>query len=434
MKFSRYLLVEKNHSGNVIVFSTITRAVVLLTSLNYENLLDGKTDTLSTEEIEELLKKHILINDGAVEENYVDFSLTLDRLSNQTFASYLAISTLCNFSCVYCYEKGQTKSKNTMSKEEIDNLILWYEKILISGRYKTCHIELYGGEPLLFFSDFKFFIDSMMVMCKKNSIKLEFSMTSNGYLLTSEKVNYLLKAGLKEVQITLDGLQPVHDSRRFLKTGEGTFETIISNIKDNLHSGLQFTIRIHFGKDNISDVKDLIKYLNDKNLKDNILLYFAPIHQTMEQINSQCSFCSKHIVSDYDEIADLLIDLYATAKEFGYKIPYYYTNGPCMVLSKDNCLIAPDGGIYKCVEMIDNNELCVGNVSENNYNDKYYDFVSAPILKKCFAEKCIFALMCGGGCMMQSYILYGNCENPICCKRAIENINRGLLQLNYGTL
>lgn len=434
MRLSRYLLIERNRSENVIIFSTITRAVVLLTSLNYENLLNGNLGSLSKREIEELLKKHILIKDGAVEENYVDFSLTLDRLSNQTFASYLAISTLCNFSCVYCYEKGQTKSKNTMSRKEIGNLILWYEKMLISGRYKKCHIELYGGEPLLFFSDFKFFIDAMTAMCKKNSIKLEFSMTSNGYLLTPEKVNYLLKAGLKEVQITLDGLQPIHDSRRFLKTGEGTFETIISNIKDNLYSGLKFTIRIHFGKDNLRNVKDLIKYLHDINLKDNILLYFAPIHQTMEQVSSQCSFCSKHIVSDYDEMAESLIDLYSTAKEFGYKIPYYYTNGPCMVLSKDNCLIAPDGGIYKCVEMVDNDDLCVGNVFDDNYNDKYYDFVSAPVLKKCFAKKCIFALMCGGGCIMQSYIHYGNCENPICYEKAIERINRGLLRLNYGTL
>ena len=159
MKLSRYTIIEKNSNGNYIVFSTITRAVVMLKQKEFELLSNGiRSDCISDSEYVDLLNKHIIVDDELNEDNYVDFDVNYDRLTTKTFTSFIALSTLCNFSCSYCYEKGQVSLKNRMSKENIDRLIVWYKKMVTAGEYKTCHIELYGGEPLLFYEDLHYFL------------------------------------------------------------------------------------------------------------------------------------------------------------------------------------------------------------------------------------------------------------------------------------
>ena len=430
MKLSRYTIIEKNSNGNYIVFSTITRAVVMLKQKEFELLSNGiRSDCISDSEYVDLLNKHIIVDDELNEDNYVDFDVNYDRLTTKTFTSFIALSTLCNFSCSYCYEKGQVSLKNRMSKENIDRLIVWYKKMVTAGEYKTCHIELYGGEPLLFYEDLHYFLVNLKASLVDIGVSLELGMISNGYLLDREKAKFLVDMGLKETQITIDGVKEIHDVRRPLKNGNGTFDKIINNIKTN--SGISFVIRISFDSTNIKDIEELVKFLDRENIHKNIILYFAPIHQTYQQLTDNCSFCSKAVIKDDDIIIETMIKLYRIAQQYGYNIPYCYTDGPCMTVSKDSCLISPCGDLYKCVEMIDKKELCIGNALNGGYSSRYYDFVSAPILKKCLDNHCIFVTMCGGGCLMQSLMETGNINEPLCNKKMLERVNRALLRMNF---
>ena len=432
LRLSNYLLIEKNNNGRYIIFSTVTRAVVLLEEREFQRLSLGKTEGLFSEnEIEELIRKHILVDKDLNEDNYIDFELHYDRLTTKTFTSFVALSTLCNFSCVYCYEKGQVKKCNRMSHSDIDKLVKWYDERLTAGDYDCCHVELYGGEPLLFFEDLCYFLNLLKKVLDRRSICLKLGMISNGYLLDQEKAAYLANMGLEEIQITIDGIREVHNSRRPLKTGAGTFDQILANIQRNQGMGFTFVIRISFDDTNIQPARELIACLDEYGLHENILLYFAPIHQTIAQQESTYSFCSKAVITDDNTLLHTFAALYSEAQARGYRIPYCYTDGPCMTVSKDSCLIAPDGGLYKCVEMIDEDELCIGNVFEGGYNSRYYDFVSAPVLKECLRKGCIFAPMCGGGCMMQAYMENHNCVTARCNRAFLEKMNRTLLLMNY---
>jgi len=432
LRLSNYLLIEKNDNGNYIVFSTVTRAVVLFGEQEFQCLSRGDAENIFPEDkIAELIQKQILVDKDLNEDYYIDFKLHYDRLTTRTFTSFVALSTLCNFSCVYCYEQGQVKKQSQMPHSDLDRLVKWYEKMLVAGDYDCCHVELYGGEPLLFFKNLCYFLDQLKEMLDRRSIRLELGMISNGYLLDREKAMYLANMGMEEVQITIDGTREVHNSRRPLKTGGGTFDQILSNIQSNQNQGFTFVIRISFDATNIQPARELITYLDELGLHENILLYFAPIHQTTNQQESTYLFCSKAVITDNANLLETFSILYAEAQAHGYRIPYCYTDGPCMTVSKDSCLIAPDGGLYKCVEMIDKEELRIGSVFEGGYNSRYYDFVAAPVLKDCLRKGCIFAPMCGGGCMMQAYMENHNCAVARCNRPFLEKMNRTLLLLNY---
>ncbi len=424
MKLSKYLIISQLSNGNYSVFSTITRSLVMLTTEKYSLASNGDFDkAFSDEEIAFLKDRRFIVEADENELNFLSVSMNKDRLSPKVFSTYIALSTLCNFSCVYCYEKGQVDSFNTMDQETLLKTISWYENTLKSNGYKECKVCLYGGEPLLCEALLKEFVEKLNSVCENKNVKLSYSMITNGYLLKKDICEYLISKGLEEVQITLDGCQEIHDKRRMKKNGEGTFDTIIENIKwIAYNTSLIITIRSSFDSTNSCEIKDLLFYLQSINLHKRIRLYFAPIHQTETQKQTGCSFCSQHIYDDYSEVSDCFVDLYKTSSKLGFETPTCYTNGPCMVLASDSCLIAPNGDLYKCVEMIGKPELCVGNVKEKKYNYRYYDFLRGSIFNECIESGCIYAPLCGGGCTMEALVK----NNRLDCKSCHDKIFKSL--------
>ncbi len=56
-----------------------------------------------------------------------------------------------------------------------------------------------------------------------------------------EYIPILKTARIREVQVTLDGTEEVHDNRRFLKGGGGTFSKIVRGIDACLENRLILT-------------------------------------------------------------------------------------------------------------------------------------------------------------------------------------------------
>lgn len=434
MKLSKYLVITELSDGCYSVLSTITRSLIKLTAEKYALANTGEIKkAFSEEEIAFLVDKRFIVESDDTEVAFVSASMNKDRLSPKTFSTYIALSTLCNFSCVYCYEKGQVDSYSTMDQQTLSDTISWYKNIIHSNGYKKCKVCLYGGEPLLFESLLKQFVDNLNHICEAGNVELTYSMITNGFLLKKEICEYLIKSGLKEVQITLDGCRDIHDQRRMTKSGEGSFDTIIDNIKwVAANTNLLITIRSSFDSTNSNEIKDLLYYLKSIGLHKRIRLYFAPIHQTETQKQTVCSFCSQHIYADYEQVAQCYIDLYKTSSSLGFDTPTCYTNGPCMVIASDSCLIAPNGDLYKCVEMIGKPELCVGNVRSKTFNNKYYEFIHGSIFNSCIESGCIYSPLCGGGCPMEAYVKENSFNYKMCHKEVFDSLTGVLNSLKCG--
>ncbi|MEW6456917.1 MAG: radical SAM protein [Acidobacteriota bacterium] len=150
----------------------------------------------------------------------------------------------CNFQCIYCYKSSQSNTR-FMSKEVMDAIVTYVKKT-IKPTTKHLSVSWYGGEPLLAMKQIEYLSSSFIDICNKNNINEYFShITTNGYLLTRKNLNTLLKFKINNLQVTIDGPEDIHNKRRVLKNGTGTYKRILTNLKYAISRNINITFRIN---------------------------------------------------------------------------------------------------------------------------------------------------------------------------------------------
>lgn len=103
----------------------------------------------------------------------------------------LAITYSCNLHCKGCYA-ADLKEQIMMPKAQIKEIL---------DRYKPMHVNLTGGEPLLY--------PDLLEIIATIPKSVVVSLVTNGSLLTEEKLIELKKAGLNTIQISYGKNYPV---------------------------------------------------------------------------------------------------------------------------------------------------------------------------------------------------------------------------------
>ena len=435
MKLSRNNIIVKDIKGNrVILANTYTRSVIELTEKAYLSLNNSTKDTeLTAENYRQLEKMGFIVPEDLNEDKFLEYLFLRQKIHDKALVTYIMYSTSCNFSCKYCYEKGHNKIE-TMTEKTVKNLIDWYAYNFNSDAIPECHIILFGGEPLLFVDKFLYLLHTVKDLADKKNIKITTKIVTNGYLLSEQIINKLLAYNLVEVQITLDGLAPIHDKQRPLNNGKGTFDAIFGNLLkfSRLYKQIRFLCRMSFDHFNYSHVPELLNYIHNNDQDHYIKPYFAHITQTFSQKNSPDSFCSQNVFSDDSDLAKCYSFLWKEAYKLGYNIPSFFTLGPCMFFSSHGFVIAPNGEIYKCLDMVGVPKQIVGYVSKPiHYKDLYYNIVLDEQVKFCLNTDCPYVPICGNGCVLESWLKY-NKYNKICCKRQfLDTLHKNLLSIKY---
>lgn len=136
----------------------------------------------------------------------------------------LDVTKRCNLRCLHCYNESGDPNERDLSETEIMALL---PKILELHPENVC---LCGGEPLLFrpLTD--------VIDCLKTNGVITVSMVSNGYLMTPDLAEKLVKHGLSQIQISLDGaFSWQHDSLRGM---DGAFDRAVSSIRMLKNAGI----------------------------------------------------------------------------------------------------------------------------------------------------------------------------------------------------
>ncbi|MFA5173302.1 MAG: radical SAM protein [Candidatus Paceibacterota bacterium] len=439
MKISRFTIVIPEAKNNFLLACTVTKAVARFTADSFEDLKRGDRENLSElteKEFDTCVEMGFLVPKELNEGNFLFYWLTKDRLNPEILSVYVSFSTKCDFDCIYCCEKGQVLER-TMDQESIFSLLYWLESKLDNGNFKTILIYLYGGEPLLQKEMISFFLPKVKELTEKREIVLKLGLVTNGFLLSHDFVEFLSNFGLSDIHLTIDGPEGVHNSRRPLKKeGEkGSFSKIIENLKSILDfsDSININCGISFDRSNIEEIPELLDFLKEEKISDFIKIYFRPISQTLGQFSNPDSFCSLFSLSD-GEIADGLIFLYSEAKKRSFPISSFFSLGPCMIIAEGACVIAPDGKIYKCLNMIDCEKLSIEDVKEEKSSPIFYDFMVAKQLQWClFNTSCPFVPVCSGGCLMESFVKNGNISEVICHREMMEKIYRVLIPLCFNS-
>jgi len=158
-------------------------------------------------------------------EQGVDKNQTIeDRKQPQTrpFCWYLFPTNACNIACTYCYANNKP---GKMTKDTMHKTLTWlFEKQ--PHKNITCHF--FGGEPTVMWDMLVDMVSIGNTMAKNNGYNVTWSMTTNGTLLDSGKLDWIEKhfRPNNPFLLSIDGRPKTHDLHRITKQGEGTHHLI----------------------------------------------------------------------------------------------------------------------------------------------------------------------------------------------------------------
>ncbi len=138
-------------------------------------------------------------------------------------------STYCNRKCDYCPNKDNETPKNYIDRNIFEEAIRQLKKIKFSGIFEYC----FFNEPL-----FDPNLSSLIEYAKKELPKCIHVLTSNGDLLTIDKANELVNAGIDKFIITIHDKNPDKAYERLSKVKkvlkdkmrlQTTYELVLQN-------------------------------------------------------------------------------------------------------------------------------------------------------------------------------------------------------------
>ena len=167
----------------------------------------------------------------------------------------ISLSEVCNMACTYCVT---SLSDHKRSPEELNTDQILYLVRLLKDHAGIEKVRLTGGEPLLH-------PKVVNVIAGINEIGIEsIGLTSNGQLL-ARKAKALAEAGLKNVNISLDSLDP----EKFKQMGRvGKLHRTLEGIEACLKHGLLVKINMVVVKDgNEDEILQMLEYGVDRGVE-----------------------------------------------------------------------------------------------------------------------------------------------------------------------
>lgn len=415
MLLSRYLKIYRHpdHPGYRLLYSTRTCSLTLLPEETYEDLQEGRID----ENIkEELVALGMLVTEHAAEQRQVMGMITEINRLNPGISCSVILGMACNFACTYCYE-GSMKSNLAMTGATGDQLITYLKSRLTEGK-KNLTMDFYGGEPLLYTKRIKQLTGALRPMVEEQGGRFRFALVTNGSLLTRKCVEELLPYGLYGAKVTVDGPATVHDRLRPFKSGRGSFEIILNNIRECCD-----LVKIGFGGNytqaTYKKIPELLEHIGELGLgPDKLgLVQFFPVQQTND-IFSNPEFNSGCVSSTEPWLAEAEIFTREQVLQRGYRTPKIGPS-PCMVDVVDSFTVHYDGGLYKCVALIGHDNYRIGDIwqGEEDYSQRYHlDHWRKE--KKC--RQCVYLPLCFGGCRYGEYQRSGSMATVDCQKAFLD--------------
>jgi uncharacterized protein len=262
MQYSRYNIFSKiKNSENYFIVNLLSGNADILSSSDagkIEALRKGETLT-DKSFLDELSEKGYIADESEEKREYhrkyLDF---IDSREKDEIQIFFVTNYSCNFACSYCYQDQYGNPANELNKDVIDTF-LNYVKNEFASRRK--YITIFGGEPLLNSPKQKDLIS--YIIDKSVEADLSLCFVTNGYYL-EEYIPVLRKGKIREIQVTLDGTESIHNNRRYLKGGGGTFDKIVKGIDACLKDNIDINLRMVIDKENIDDLSDLAQFAIDK--------------------------------------------------------------------------------------------------------------------------------------------------------------------------
>lgn len=426
MRWSKFVY-KVPHNGGIIVLNTMNSAMISLDKDSYEalsnNLLNGTSDeTLTT-----LVKMGFIVEDS-FDEMGVFLQDSWSEWEKDDIVKVVLLSTTgCNFSCSYCYENGINRALKLT--EEMGETLLSYLSGLLQEHttIKKVYILLFGGEPTLNWETVTVVAKNIMHMCESRNVEFASGIVTNGYLLDERKVEDLIDLKCDSIQITLDGPKEVHDKRKYLFSGKGTFDTILRNMHGALKNGCVSAIdlRINVDIENLDYISNLLDYLQLEFASNQLNISIGIVSATVK--NNEYAPYGNAIPAEH--LSTYLCELLELVSSHGFAIQDFYSfDGLCILKSKYSFALSPDGRIYRCLSMVGRESLSVGKLQDISSSDELAGFFTKDMYKPCVEKECEFLPLCHTGCKFDALVEHGVMTQNSCKYDQYCSVNQFLMQ------
>lgn len=337
MKGSRYNILVKNKTKNTICYNTRLDSFCVLSNGDAE-LLKTDVDCLaekSPKAFEALCRAGFIVEDDCDELSFL--AEEYDRAINDPSTFYLTLlpSLDCNLRCWYCFEKHVKGSHLTPSVS--DAILALVKEKLKDENLKELNVELFGGEPLLYFETELY---PLLKKIKDATIEagkwVSFFFVTNAVCITDENIPLFDELNAS-FQISIDGSKERHDKVKFIpETGEGTYDSMIKTVYalterlDNVYINL----RINYDDETLPLMPELIEQLDGID-RNKIGVHLERVWQT-----GGSPF-------DNEELKVIISQWMAS----GFKVSYMNMGRrhfSCKASAKNEVVISWDGAVYKC--------------------------------------------------------------------------------------
>ena len=295
MELSRYNILTRLHGrDDYLLVNLLSRQADLLEPDDGQRLERGEIVRAS-----ELAAKGYLV-DPAEEgrhyrKAYLDF---VDERASDELQLFYVPSYACNFGCSYCYQDEYPAPPPADPDAVLDAFFSYVDDTFAERRK---YVTLFGGEPLLPSASARHAVERMVTETARRGLDL--AVVTNGFHL-EDHVALLQTGRIREVQVTLDGTEKVHDERRYLEGGGATFRQIVAGVDACLAAGLPVNLRSVLDRDNVAGFAELAHFAVDRGWTA------SPLFKTQIGRNYELHHCQSQRTRLYSRLS-LYEDLHA---------------------------------------------------------------------------------------------------------------------------
>jgi len=417
LQFSKFNIFSKiRDSENYFIVNPLSRNADILDPEKAREIIDKNYTG-----IDEYIEKGYLV-EGKEEERknklaYLDF---IDQRDDSEVQIFFVPHYSCNFACSYCYQ-DEYEWETLEVTEDVIKAFFDYVESEFAGKKK--YVTIFGGEPLLPGDKKKENMTMIMNMAAERGVDI--AVVTNGYHV-ADYIDILSIARIREIQITLDGTGEVHDNRRPLKGGKGTFSTIVEGIDMALGAGMPVNLRVVLDRDNIENLPALAELAVERGWTSN------PLFKSQFGRNYELHHCQANNSSLFDRVG-LYERIYELIQEHPSILEFHrptfsisrflFENGEMPEPLYDSCpgcktewAFDYTGKIYPCTATVGKKGESVGTfypeISRKDDIIEEWEERDVTSIPEC--KECSLQLLCGGGCGSVAKNNTGNLHSPDC--------------------
>ena len=390
------------------------------------------------EDIEYLVNRGYLFDSSEDEDKMLQDLIERDDREEYPCDFLLYPTFYCNLRCVYCFqnENSPPVTYAMISKDYVDKV---FEAIEIISQKRKIEsrplLYLFGGEPLLQGKRARDIIQYILSLAYQKDLR-------TGIITNGSNLGYyaeiLKRFKVEFVQVTMDGPKHIHDQRRKYASGRGTFDDIMHGIASILDSDVKILLRVNLDSQNIDSLPEFAEFIIEAGwYTDNVVVFVGPYRDMLSrsyQYQLPEHVMLEKIFSFYQQDPQTKIIKLVGWPGVDYILYFLHTRrlpSPRVSYCISNYGrfgFDAEGHVYACGTAAGKSKYAIGTFYPKLKldQDKVHiwrrrRFTDIPECLHCKA-----ALLCGGGCLLQSLLKYQG-KRPF-CPEVMENIK---VVLNY---